>query len=107
MAGPGTKNMSAALNPFARLAPPSLRCHVLLAAKGETMFYRKNMGTKERVARLVAGGSMVACAFALVGISPMGWLLAGAGVIAGVTGLVGFCPACAMVGRGPVDGPSR
>jgi hypothetical protein len=69
------------------------------------MFYRKNMGAMERVARLVAGGSMLACAFFLLGISPMGWLLAGAGVMTAGTGLVGFCPACAMAGRGPVAGP--
>jgi hypothetical protein len=71
------------------------------------MFYRKNMGPKERVARLAAGGLMVGCALALVGISPMGWLLAGSGVMTIVTGLVGFCPACAIVARPPVEGPGR
>jgi len=70
------------------------------------MFYRKNMGPKERIARLVAGGSMLACAFVLGGISPMAWLLGGSGVMTVVTGMVGFCPACAMAGRRPV-GPPR
>jgi hypothetical protein len=74
-------------------------------SKGETMFYRKNMGSRERAARLVAGGLMVMCALALVGTTPLGLLLAAAGVMSAATGLVGFCPACAMVGRKPVEGP--
>jgi len=71
------------------------------------MFSRKNMGPKERIARLAAGGSMLACAIFLVGASPLGWLLAGSGVMTVVTGMVGFCPACAMVGRRPVEGPRQ
>ena len=69
------------------------------------MFYRKNMGAKERVSRLLAGGLMVVCAFALVGTTPLGWLIAGSGVVTAATGLVGFCPACAIVGRKPLAGP--
>jgi len=69
------------------------------------MFYRKNMRTAERAARLVAGGAMVACALALVGMTPLGFLFAGAGLVTAATGLVGFCPACAMVGRKPIEGP--
>jgi hypothetical protein len=69
------------------------------------MFYRKNVGAKERMLRLVAGGSMVACSLALLGMTPLGLLLAGAGVVSAATGLVGFCPACAMVGRKPLQGP--
>jgi hypothetical protein len=69
------------------------------------MFYRKNVGSKERALRLVAGGSMVACSLSLLGITPLGLLLACAGVVTAATGLVGYCPACAMVGRKPLEGP--
>ena len=69
------------------------------------MFYRKNVGPKERMLRLVAGGSMVACSLALLGTTPLGLLLACAGVVSTLTGLVGYCPACAMVGRKPLEGP--
>jgi hypothetical protein len=74
-----------------------------MAAKGETMFYRKNMGPKERWVRGVLGGGMVVGAFALLGPTPLALLLAGAGMMAVVTGMVGFCPACAMVGRASVE----
>jgi len=63
------------------------------------MFYRKNVGTKERVARGVVGTLMVACGLLGLGLTPLGLLTACAGVVTVVTGLVGFCPACAMVGR--------
>ena len=69
------------------------------------MFYRKNVGPKERALRLIAGGSMVIGALALLGTTPLGLLVAGTGVVFAFTGLVGFCPACAMVGRRPVKGP--
>jgi hypothetical protein len=71
------------------------------------MFYRKNMGSTERVLRLVAGGLMVTFAVAVVGIWPRGWLLAAGGMMVVVTGMVGFCPACALVGRRPIEGPPR
>jgi hypothetical protein len=69
------------------------------------MFYRKNVGSKERVARLVAGVLMGACGLFFFGATPLGWLALGAGVMTVVTGLVGFCPACAMVGRKLPGGP--
>lgn len=69
------------------------------------MFYRKNVGAKERGARLLGGALIVACSFTLVGWTPLGWVLAASGVFTALTGVVGFCPACAMVGRKPVEGP--
>ena len=69
------------------------------------MFFRKTVGAKERWLRLVASVLIVACALTQIGFTPLGLLLAGAGVFTALTGLVGFCPACAMVGRKPVDGP--
>ena len=69
------------------------------------MFYRKNLGRKERWFRLLAGALIVACALTQVGFTPMGLLLAGSGVFTALTGLFGFCPACAVAGRKPADGP--
>ncbi len=66
------------------------------------MFYRKNVGSKERVGRLVAGGAMMLCGLVGLQASPLGWLLAASGVVTVLTGVVGYCPACAMVGRRPV-----
>ena len=66
------------------------------------MFYRKNVGSKERVGRLVAGGAMMLCGLVGLQASPLGWLLAASGVVTVSTGVVGYCPACAMVGRRPV-----
>ena len=61
-------------------------------------FYVKNVPGWERALRLVLGGG--AAAFALYSFpGPMGWLLAGSAAGIAVTGLVGFCPMCAMVGR--------
>jgi len=63
------------------------------------MLYVKNVPNWERVLRVVMG--LMALAFAAMnwGGSP---LAVGAGVMGAVlalTGLVGFCPMCAMVGR--------
>lgn len=62
------------------------------------MFYVKNVPTWERVLRVVAGLIAVAVGLQVVG-GAIGMLLAvsAAGIVA--SGLFGFCPACAMVGR--------
>ena len=62
------------------------------------MFYVKNVPTWERVVRVVIGLVAVSAGIALVG-GTGGLLLAAsaAGMVA--SGLFGFCPACAMVGR--------
>jgi glucose-6-phosphate-specific signal transduction histidine kinase len=62
------------------------------------MFYAKNVPSWERVVRIAMG--LIALAYAV-----MSWgspLAMGAGVMGAMlsmTGLVGFCPMCAMVGR--------
>ena len=65
------------------------------------MLYRKNLPTWERAARAIAGTAMVAAGFLAPGLAgtSAGMLLAGAGVMTLVTAFIGFCPACAMVGR--------
>lgn len=65
------------------------------------MFYAKNLPVWERTARVLAGSIMMACGFVLQGLAgtPLGYAVMAAGAGALLTGFVGFCPACAMVGR--------
>src|SRR5580692_6227508 len=60
-----------------------------------TMWYRKNVGGWERAARLIGGGLMLICGVVALHASPLGLLLSGAGVVTLVTGVFGYCPACA------------
>lgn len=62
------------------------------------MVYVKNVPNGERVLRGVVGIAAAGAAVALVG-GAAGWLLAASAAGLAVTGLFGFCPACAMVGR--------
>ncbi|MEC5160068.1 hypothetical protein ACFDR9_001438 [Janthinobacterium sp. CG_23.3] len=62
------------------------------------MFYMKNVPGWERLLRAVAG--LLAIAFgvlALGGAAGVGLALGGAGLVA--SGLFGFCPMCALLGR--------
>jgi hypothetical protein len=68
------------------------------------MWYRKNVGGWERAARLIGGGLMLICGVVALHASPLGLLLGGAGVVTLVTGVFGYCPACAIAGREPVKG---
>lgn len=65
------------------------------------MLYRKNLPGWERAARVIAGLAMIACGFFGPGLAgtPVGLILWGAGAMTVLTGFIGFCPACAMVGR--------
>lgn len=69
------------------------------------MWYRKNMGSKESLVRVLAGALIVACSLTRIGTTPLGLMLAVSGVFTAFTGLFGFCPACAVAGRKPLDGP--
>jgi hypothetical protein len=69
------------------------------------MLYRKNMGGKERTTRLLGGALIAACSITQIGFTPLGMVLAGSGVIAALTAVFGFCPACAMMGRRSIEGP--
>ncbi|WP_420996822.1 YgaP family membrane protein [Cupriavidus sp. 30B13] len=62
------------------------------------MFYVKNVPGWERVVRVIAG--LVVAGFALFspgGVAGIAIAVAAAGIV--VSGLVGFCPACALAGR--------
>jgi hypothetical protein len=62
------------------------------------MFYVKNVPNGERAVRVVAGLATVAAGLLAVGGVPGMLLAASAGGIA-ASGLFGFCPMCALVGR--------
>jgi hypothetical protein len=69
------------------------------------MFYRKNLPGWERAMRSVGGAVMIAYGlFGMPGLpgtsgTMAGYLIAGTGAVAILTGFFGFCPMCAMVGR--------
>jgi hypothetical protein len=63
------------------------------------MFYVKNVPGWERAFRVVMGVGLLVAALLHFGSTPMGWLAGGAGAMAMMSGLMGFCPPCALVGR--------
>ena len=66
--------------------------------KEHEMFYVKNLPMWERSLRIGAG--MAVIAYAAIGMSGIGvWAVMAAGAGAALTGLIGFCPACALAGR--------
>lgn len=63
-------------------------------------FWTKNLPMWERAVRVLATAVAVGASYyALEGSTR--WLSIAAALGVGLTGLVGFCPACAMVGRRP------
>ena len=67
------------------------------------MFYRKNMGGKEQWGRVLGGALIAACSLSQIGLTPLGLVLAASGLFTALTGVIGFCPACAMAGRRPLE----
>ncbi|WP_371033320.1 DUF2892 domain-containing protein [Methylosinus sp. PW1] len=59
----------------------------------------KNVPGWERVARVALGLALVAASVSYLGATPAGWGVGAVGLMAMTSGLLGFCPACAMVGR--------
>jgi uncharacterized membrane protein HdeD (DUF308 family) len=67
-----------------------------------SLFYR-NMGSKERIVRVVGGALLMVCGLFALNATPLGLAIAGVGVVSLVTGLVRYCPACALAGRRPIE----
>lgn len=59
--------------------------------------FAPNVPLLERLIRLLLG--FAAAAYALLGLPQANLVLVALGLCVAATGLVGFCPACAMVGR--------
>ena len=68
-----------------------------------TGFYRKNIGTSHQVVRIVLGLAAAGAAGMLLQ-APMVYLGVGAGLAFAATGLVGYCPMCALAGVGGREG---
>jgi hypothetical protein len=60
--------------------------------------YRKNIRQWEQWSRIVVGVAMVATGLAIGSVAVTVALVA-AGIGLATTGVIGWCPACAMVGR--------
>lgn len=63
------------------------------------MLYAKNLPAWERWGRSLIGLGMVAFGVTAQWGTLAGWLLIAAGATTVLTGFIGFCPMCAMVGR--------
>lgn len=62
-------------------------------------FYRKNIGGLHQAVRVALGVAGVVAAFVYLA-GATAWLVALGGVGFALTGLVGYCPMCAMAGIG-------
>lgn len=62
------------------------------------MFYVKNVPSWERILRIVMGAMALAFAAMSWG-NPLATAAGVMGAVLAMTGVVGFCPMCAMVGR--------
>ncbi|MDN3576696.1 DUF2892 domain-containing protein [Chitinimonas viridis] len=63
------------------------------------MFYVKNVPNWERILRIVMGAMALVFAAMNWGISNLAVGMGIMGAVMAMTGLVGFCPMCALVGR--------
>jgi len=63
------------------------------------MFHVKNVPVWERVLRLVVGAAALVFVAMNWGTSSLSVAIGVTGAVLALTGLVGFCPMCAMVGR--------
>ena len=63
------------------------------------MLYTKNIPGWERVLRIVIGILGLGLAYESWGTFNLGVVLGIAGAMLAMTGLIGFCPMCAMFGR--------
>jgi hypothetical protein len=67
------------------------------------MLYVKNVPSAERVIRVLVGFALLGGALVWLGATPPGWLMGSMGMMAAMSGLIGWCPMCAMAGRKPAS----
>ena len=63
------------------------------------MLYVKNVPPVERVIRVLMGIGLLLAAVLWLGANAKGWIVGAMGMMAAMSGLIGWCPMCAMVGR--------
>jgi hypothetical protein len=63
-----------------------------------TAFFVKNVPNWERTLRIIVALIVIMSGLAWLA-APWNWILALSGIGFALTGVFGFCPACAMVGR--------
>ena len=63
------------------------------------MLYVKNVSTAERVIRTMMGLASLGGALVWIGPTTAGWMVGTMGIMASLSGLVGWCPMCALAGR--------
>lgn len=63
------------------------------------MLYRKNVYQWEQVVRIVLGIAIAVISYVSLPATWFGYLNIASGVFVALTGVFGFCPACALVGR--------
>lgn len=64
----------------------------------KTALYVKNVPHWERAVRVAAALAVIVGGLVWAS-TPWNWVLVGTGICFGLTGVIGFCPACALVGR--------
>jgi hypothetical protein len=68
------------------------------------MLYVKNVPTRERLLRVLMGLALLAAAILWLGANINGFAAGATGMMAALTGLIGWCPMCAVAGRKPDAG---
>ena len=63
------------------------------------MFYTKNLSTLKRIIRVTIGIAALAYVYQNWGVSNYGVVIGLAAAMLAMTGLFGYCPMCAMVGK--------
>ena len=63
------------------------------------MFFQKNLPVWERLVRLCLGLLVAGLGYVAAPASVIAWLGYASGAVLAVTGFIGFCPMCALVGR--------
>jgi hypothetical protein len=63
------------------------------------MLYRKNIYLWEQWSRVAGGAALAVWGLAFSADPMIGYIAAASGAALAVTGVFGWCPACAMVGR--------
>jgi hypothetical protein len=63
------------------------------------MLYVKNVPTAERVIRVMMGLALLGGALVWLGPTTAGWVVGAMGIVASLSGLVDWCPMCALAGR--------